>query len=94
MTCSTCKANKVCDHNKHGFENCNNYIPEKADFAKIPCRCGECKYAIKHYEIDNLINGWMRIEGEYRLLYITCENSRREKLAENDFCSYGEKRDA
>lgn len=26
-TCNTCKANKVCDHNKFGFENCNNYIP-------------------------------------------------------------------
>ena len=25
--CNTCKANKVCDHNKYGFENCNNYIP-------------------------------------------------------------------
>lgn len=26
-TCSTCKANKVCDHNEYGFENCNNHIP-------------------------------------------------------------------
>ena len=25
-TCNTCKANKVCDHNQYGFENCNNYI--------------------------------------------------------------------
>lgn len=25
-TCNTCKANKVCDHNKFGFENCGNYI--------------------------------------------------------------------
>ena len=25
--CETCKCNKVCDHNKFGFENCNNYIP-------------------------------------------------------------------
>ena len=25
--CETCKANKVCDHNKYGFENCGNYIP-------------------------------------------------------------------
>lgn len=27
MTCETCKANKVCDHDKYGFENCGNYIP-------------------------------------------------------------------
>lgn len=26
-TCSTCQCNKVCDHNKYGFENCGNYIP-------------------------------------------------------------------
>ena len=24
--CSTCQCNKVCDHNKYGFENCGNYI--------------------------------------------------------------------
>ena len=23
----TCRCNKVCDHNKFGFENCGNYIP-------------------------------------------------------------------
>lgn len=27
MTCNTCEANKVCDHNKYGFENCDNHIP-------------------------------------------------------------------
>lgn len=26
-TCNTCRCNKVCDHNKYGFENCDNYIP-------------------------------------------------------------------
>lgn len=25
-TCDTCKCNKVCDHDKYGFENCGNYI--------------------------------------------------------------------
>lgn len=30
-TCSTCQCNKVCDHNKYGFENCGNYI--SADLA-------------------------------------------------------------
>lgn len=27
MTCDTCRANKVCNHRKYGFENCGNYIP-------------------------------------------------------------------
>ena len=25
--CDNCMANKVCDHNRFGFENCGNYIP-------------------------------------------------------------------
>ena len=25
--CETCRANKVCDHNRFGFETCGNYIP-------------------------------------------------------------------
>ena len=25
--CEECKANKVCDHNRFGFENCGNFIP-------------------------------------------------------------------
>lgn len=24
--CDTCKANKVCDHERFSFENCDNYI--------------------------------------------------------------------
>ena len=27
MTCETCRCDKVCDHNRFGFENCNNYVP-------------------------------------------------------------------
>lgn len=27
VTCDTCKANRVCDHNRFGFETCGNYIP-------------------------------------------------------------------
>lgn len=26
-TCESCKANKICDHNRFGFENCDNFIP-------------------------------------------------------------------
>ncbi len=27
--CSTCACDKVCDHNRYGFENCGNYIPRE-----------------------------------------------------------------
>ena len=37
--CETCKANKVCDHNEYGFENCGNYIP--ADVVEV-VRCKDC----------------------------------------------------
>jgi hypothetical protein len=43
MTCNTCKCNKVCDHNKYGFENCNNYI--SADVVEV-VRCGKCKHYV------------------------------------------------
>ena len=52
-TCETCKANKVCDHNKYGFENCNNYISadvlevrhgewEQNPYCKRIYFCSEC----------------------------------------------------
>ena len=41
MTCETCKANKVCDHNKYGFENCGNYI--SVDSVDV-VRCRDCKH--------------------------------------------------
>lgn len=54
-TCETCKANKVCDHNKYGFENCNNYI--FADVEKV-VRCKDCAYSnadgtICHYGVGS-----------------------------------------
>lgn len=36
-TCKTCQANKVCNHDVYGFENCNNYIPEIV-------HCMNCQY--------------------------------------------------
>ena len=28
-TCNTCACDKVCDHNKWGWENCNNHVQAK-----------------------------------------------------------------
>ena len=46
-TCETCKANKVCDHNKYGFENCNNYI--SADVVEV-VRCKDCGMFVDNKE--------------------------------------------
>ncbi len=42
MTCDTCKANKVCNHDKYGFETCESYI--SADCVEI-IRCKDCEHA-------------------------------------------------
>lgn len=58
-TCETCKANKVCDHNKYGFENCNNYI--SADVVEV--KYGEwlwnrgCAYGESPYYCSLCIDG-------------------------------------
>ena len=44
-TCNTCRCNKICDHNKYGFENCNNYI--SADVVEV--RHGEWKISFDGY---------------------------------------------
>lgn len=74
--CETCKANKVCDHNKYGFENCNNYI--SADVLKV-VRCKDCKrcYEKRTKRNNQLVRFCMRMDGnEYQ-------------VNANDFCSYG-----
>ena len=48
-TCNTCKANKVCNHDKYGFENCGNYIPDEAVE-----RCEKNDYISKSELVENL----------------------------------------
>ena len=48
-TCNTCKANKVCNHDKCGFENCGNYIPDEAVE-----RCEKNDYISKSELVGNL----------------------------------------
>ena len=42
--CENCKANKICDHNNYGFENCCNYI--SADVVEV-VRCKDCVFCVK-----------------------------------------------
>lgn len=48
--CDTCKADKVCDHDRFGFENCDNYISE--DCAEV-VYCKDCIYARELTRIAN-----------------------------------------
>lgn len=76
VTCETCKANKVCDHNKYGFENCNNYI--SADVVEV-VRCKDCKYLKYGYQC-------------YCPLGMNLSNNKDAYVlvnANEDFCSYG-----
>ena len=43
--CDNCLCNPVCDHNKYGWENCNNF-KDKSLFVELPCKVGTKVYAI------------------------------------------------
>ena len=78
-TCNTCKANKVCDHNKYGFENCNNYI--SADVVEV-VRCKDCKCYIPDSELDhNEYPNSLKADGLCEII--------DKYTNETDFCSYG-----
>ena len=77
MTCNTCKANKVCDHNKYGFENCNNYIPK--DAVEV-VRCKDCV----HYKADTEF-----CQANHKGY---CEYDNILKPQQH-FCRYGERKD-
>ena len=41
--CDNCLCNPVCDHNKYGWENCNNF-KDKSLFVELPCKVGATLY--------------------------------------------------
>lgn len=51
-TCNTCACDKVCDHDKYGFENCNNYIGN-AEVVRLPCNFLQTVYVM-----DTIANGF------------------------------------
>ena len=46
-TCDTCACNKVCDHDKYGFENCDNYVQavrhSEWESNGIAMKCNQCE---------------------------------------------------
>lgn len=53
MTCENCKANSVCNHNKYGFETCNNFIPLVVgvwkDYSATMMECSICgRHTARH----------------------------------------------
>ena len=83
--CDTCKANKVCDHYLYGFENCNNYISE--DVVEI-VRCKDCVFAKNNYLAHGLCLCEKTIHDA-----IKGEIPRNTLMTEDDFCSYGERKE-
>lgn len=69
-TCNNCKANRICDHNQFGFENCNNFIPDEVSelvsdlypilksmldiFSKLEASQHIYARAIEHGELESL----------------------------------------
>ena len=73
-TCSTCQCNKVCDHNKYGFENCGNYISadvvpkSEVENLKVLLEVKEIAYEglreLYHMDIDALVEARRKTEVE------------------------------
>lgn len=54
-TCNTCKCNKICDHNKYGFDNCENHISD--DVVEV-VRCKDCKYWTEEKDLGMFCSHW------------------------------------
>lgn len=96
MTCKDCIYYDVCQY--HIDEETDMTVVEcgkfknKSDFVEV-VRCKKCIYADKHYDTTHLIGNTYFPSGmPTKLLYITCKY-HEGKLAEGDFCSYGERGD-
>ena len=76
--CDNCMANKVCDHNRFGFENCGNYIPT-SDVVEV-VRCKDCKYYMRLGRFGCFCRRRIKSNIEYRIRV-------------DDFCSYGKRKE-
>jgi hypothetical protein len=68
-TCNTCRCNKICDHNKYGFENCNNYVA--MDTVEV-IRCEKCKH-YDPYENPEDFDGKCTLDGIERDKEFFCQ---------------------
>lgn len=70
-TCESCKANKICDHNRFGFENCDNFIPAD-DVLKNEIEMLQAEirgYSIaKKYDAEHFIADIKKLEIEIKAL--------------------------
>ena len=79
------------EHYAYNKAFCEIQRAPTADVVEV-VRCCDCIYANKHYDTTHFIGNTFYASGvPTRLLYITCRY-HRGKLAENDFCSYGERK--
>ena len=53
--CENCICNPVCDHNKYGFENCNNF-QNKSLIVELPVKVGQTVYVDSRTLPTGIIN--------------------------------------
>ena len=89
--CDMCKANKVCDHNRFGFENCDNYI--SSDVVEVRhekwvdsplIRIGGLTKAYPSVKCSNCKIIFCDILNNHRDMYHFCPNCGADMRGEND----------
>lgn len=78
-TCEACKCNKVCNHDKFGFENCGNHISK--DAVEV-VRCKDCRYVSCIQPNGTIHCGRESVLGEGTVF-----------RKADDFCSYGKRKE-
>ena len=83
-TCENCRANKVCDHNLYGFENCGNFIPQVASCNTVVDLLGSAGVEphLKFVSIDAVVDAieetpWYHISSDGKL--VNGANSRTDE---------------
>ena len=67
--CDNCLCNPVCDHNKYGWENCNNF-KDKSLFVELPCEVGTPVFFICENEIfEGKIVSFIK---QHNVVYVYC----------------------
>ena len=74
--CENCICNPVCDHNKYGFENCDNY-KDKSLFVELPCKVGDTVYMMSRGEIIPMIVNSISFNGNCKYM-LNCSYADEE----------------
>lgn len=87
MSCEKCRCNKICDHNKFGFENCENYVPMEitAPEALVLLQQENIKLRIERDELKRIVirnsPDWERFCN--KIAYITVKIHTAERFSKH-----------